>query len=452
MFVVVGHFTKAMSYVIHSYPNNPRVEKALIAAQYAGVSITVNDKFQFGEDNHTPAFLAKNPFGKVPVLDTPSGPIFESDAILRFIAKLNPASELGGRSFYEQALVDQWIDFSSQVLLPPASIITGPIVGYMVYNADAHAKATEEVHKILRALDAYLLENTFLVGRSITAADIALVAALRALFALGWGPEARNAHPSVIRYYLTLINQKEFLAVLGKPTLAAADGKPKAGAGTTAASGDKKKDKKKEKDAAPKKEKESPKKEKESPKKEKKDDKKPTVPDAEAGEEEEEKTKPKDKKKNPLDELPPSAMDMDSIKRLFSNNAFQKAADEFFASFDDKGYCIYVGLYNYNDENKVYFMTCNLVGGFIQRLDSLRKYGFGCLSITGPDDGPYDILSVWIFRGTEVPFEMKDCPDSEYYTWTKLDPKTPAGRKRFDALWDADSIDGKTVHERRFFK
>lgn len=37
-----------------------------------------------GTDNKTPEYLKKNPLGKVPVLDTPQGAIWESNAIARY--------------------------------------------------------------------------------------------------------------------------------------------------------------------------------------------------------------------------------------------------------------------------------------------------------------------------------------------------------------------------------
>jgi len=53
-----------MSWKIYTYPNNPRVWKALIAGKYAGVEIET-PAFEMGKDNKTPEFLSKFPVGKV---------------------------------------------------------------------------------------------------------------------------------------------------------------------------------------------------------------------------------------------------------------------------------------------------------------------------------------------------------------------------------------------------
>ena len=45
-------------------------------------------------------YLAKNPLGKIPALETENGPLFESNAILRYIARLKPESGLYGYFLY----------------------------------------------------------------------------------------------------------------------------------------------------------------------------------------------------------------------------------------------------------------------------------------------------------------------------------------------------------------
>ncbi|GKC79225.1 glutathione S-transferase, partial [Tanacetum coccineum] len=51
-----------------------------------------------------------NPMGKVPVLETPEGSVFESNAIARYVAR---GSSLFGSSAIEYGQIEQWIDFSS---------------------------------------------------------------------------------------------------------------------------------------------------------------------------------------------------------------------------------------------------------------------------------------------------------------------------------------------------
>ncbi|MGF1576683.1 MAG: glutathione S-transferase N-terminal domain-containing protein, partial [Cyanophyceae cyanobacterium] len=67
-------------------------------------------------DTRTPEFLAKNPFGQVPVLELDSGEaLSESAAILLYLAEGTP---LAGSTRIERGLVAQWL-FVEQFRLFP---------------------------------------------------------------------------------------------------------------------------------------------------------------------------------------------------------------------------------------------------------------------------------------------------------------------------------------------
>ncbi len=102
---------------------NFRAFKILIAAEYNAIEIEIPD-FKVPEDAQTPSFLSKSPLGRVPALETPSGFLFESNAIARYVARIRRDTELYGVSFFESAQVDSWIDFSSHdiELVRPASV------------------------------------------------------------------------------------------------------------------------------------------------------------------------------------------------------------------------------------------------------------------------------------------------------------------------------------------
>lgn len=67
------------AFKLFSFPGDARAFKGLIAAAYNGVKVDT-PAFELGKDNTSAEFLAKNPLGKVPLLETPQGCIFESSA------------------------------------------------------------------------------------------------------------------------------------------------------------------------------------------------------------------------------------------------------------------------------------------------------------------------------------------------------------------------------------
>ncbi|KAG0042372.1 Elongation factor 1-gamma 1 [Linnemannia elongata] len=67
---------------IYSYPQNPRVFKALVVAKYNGLEVKVDDKFVMGTTNKTDAWIAKFGASQVPAFEGTDGTvIIESGAI-----------------------------------------------------------------------------------------------------------------------------------------------------------------------------------------------------------------------------------------------------------------------------------------------------------------------------------------------------------------------------------
>jgi len=119
------------SYTLHTPAGNFRAFKILIAAEYNGVEIDIPDF-----DAAKAALIS--PTGKAPVLETPSGSIFESTSIARYIAKLRRDTGLTGNgSIVEEAAVDQWCDFSANSIELPACVWWYPAAGYMPFQKAA---------------------------------------------------------------------------------------------------------------------------------------------------------------------------------------------------------------------------------------------------------------------------------------------------------------------------
>jgi len=71
-------------------------------------------------ETRTPEFLARNPFGKLPVLEVDQHYLTESAAICRFIADRHPAAGLiAAPGTLERARCDQWCDFAISELEQP---------------------------------------------------------------------------------------------------------------------------------------------------------------------------------------------------------------------------------------------------------------------------------------------------------------------------------------------
>jgi len=412
-----------MAFKIYSYPNNYRVWKGLIAAQYCEVDIEL-PPFTLGVDNKTDTFKAKAPLQKVPVLDTPDGPIWESNAIARYISRLRPDKHLLGHSFYEQGLVDQWVDFSTTELEPARALWLYPILGYMEFNQQAYQAAKKDTTNALSILNMHLLTHTYLVGNQVTLADICICASLVKLYEQVFAPKYISQFPNVTRWFNTCINQPQFASVVGKIVFATKEvqaPKPKKEKGKK---GSKKGSKKGKKGSNKDKKKEQPKQAK------------------------------KEKKKKPQHWsklLPETTMNLDATKKLFfkqrpiNENFFE----EFWPIFDDKGYCFYTMEYNYNAENTILFQAQNLLGGYLQRAESCRKFTFGCIMLCAESEEkpPFKACGIWLFRGIDMIPEMKSHVSAEYYTWKKTED-----RDLIKKLFMDEVVPNGKVIDRRYFK
>lgn len=216
--------------------------------------------------------------------------------------------------------MEQWIDFAALeidaniarwlyprygfvVYLPPVNerslLLTCFLFCFCKFNdfffkfcIQAEEAAIAALKRALGALNTYLASTTYLVGHSVTLADIVLTCNL----AMGFGriltKSFTSEFPHVERYFWTMVNQPNFSKIMGK--VEQAESIPPLPSVKKPAQ---------PKETAKPKPKDEPKKEAEKLKVEE-------APEEEA---------PKPKAKNPLDALPPSKMILDEWKRLYSN-------------------------------------------------------------------------------------------------------------------------------------
>nr|ACU24584.1 unknown [Glycine max] len=418
-----------MALILHATKTNKNAFKTLIAAEYSGVQVELAPNFEMGVSNKTPEFLKMNPIGKVPVLETPDGPVFESNAIARYVARLKGDNALFSSSAIDNAHIDQWIDFSSLEIDANLMKLLLPRLGFAPYLPPVEEGANSALKRAFEALNTHLASNTYLVGHSVTLADIITTCNLYLGFSQLLVKSFTSEFPHVERYFWTLVNQPNFRKILGQvKQTEAVPPIPSA--------------------KKPSQSKESKPKPKDEPKKVAKPEPK------EVAEPEEEAPKPKPK--NPLDLLPPSKMILDEWKRLYSNtktNFREVAIKGFWDMYDPEGYSLWFCDYKYNDENSVSFVTLNKVGGFLQRMDLARKYAFGKMLVIG-SQAPFKVKGLWLFRGQEIPqFVIDECYDMELYDWTKVDIFDETQKERVNQMIeDYEPFEGEPLLDAKCFK
>jgi elongation factor 1-gamma len=374
--------------------------------------------------------------------------LFKSNAIAYFLA----TEALRGANLVDAALVQQWIEFADNEILPSYCTWLFPVIGIMQYNKQNTERAKEDIKTALAVLNTHLLTRTYLVGERISLADISVATYLVELYRLVFDAEFRKPYPNVNRWFTTLVNQPQFNAILGNVTFAekqaqfdakkfeelhAARGgggaKPAEKAGGGGAKKDKH-DKKAEKKQAE------------------------TVaapPPAAANDAEEDDEFGEVNTKDVFGHLPKGTFNMEDFKRVYSNSDTKTVSLPYFwDKFDKENYSVWYGEYKYPDELKLVFMSCNLVTGMFQRLDRMRKHAFGSVIVFGKDNAS-TISGVWIWRGQDLAFTLSDDLQTDYesYEWKKLDPDSQDTKTKITEYfsWEGD-FDGKKFNQGKIFK
>jgi len=431
---------------LYTYNNNFRALKALIAASYSGASVQLDPNFTLGVTNQSDAFLKKFPNGKVPAYESKDGKVrlSESDAITYFLAT---ETLQGGKDAVQQVQILQWTSFAQSELLPAVCAWLFPSLSIMPFNKENVAKAQTEVDRLLQLLDNHLLAHTYLVGETVTLADINVFSTLLDLVANLLDAEARKPYVNFSRWFDTILNQTKVKDAMKKYNYAfvycvtpvkfdpaklkditAAGGEPK---------GKKPVEEKKKKEEKP----------KEKPKKEAEPEEE--MDEAEAA------LAAEPKSKDPLDQLPKGSFNMDDFKRSYSNNEVTVSLPYFWEKFDPENYSIWIGEYQYNHELTKVFMSCNLIAGMYQRLDKMRKNAFASMCLFGEDNNS-TISGIWIWRGQDLAFPLSPdwTIDYETYKWTKLDPAKPETKKLVNDYlsWEGTDKEGRKFNQGKIFK
>jgi len=199
-----------MSYVIKSYPNNPTVNKILIAAQYGGLKVEYPADFKFGVDNKTEEFFKLNPAGQVPIIVGPEGAIFESNAAARYIARKGDRALLGSND-YDASLIDSFLELhrSSERSF---GLLVSPLFGFSKFTPEKHQEGLEGSAKALSTLERWFTDGDkeWLVGGRVTLADIVWFVALYNLYSNAFGAEERAKYPHVLKWLHRAASQPQF--------------------------------------------------------------------------------------------------------------------------------------------------------------------------------------------------------------------------------------------------
>ena len=176
------------------------------------------------------------------------------------------------------------------------------------------------------------------------------------------------------------------------------------------------------------------------------------APKKEAPKKEAPKKEPQEEVKKEEEKKIESSFDISVWKKLYANTKNKREVlPEFWKTFDPNNWSIWkVHYQKYDGEGQQVFMTSNMVGGFLHRMDSLRNFSFGTIGVYG-DEPVLEIYGMLLWTGTEIHPKMLEHPSFEYYDREKMDVANEAHRALIEEHWcnldETAQVEGMTPRD-----
>jgi len=150
--------------LLHSFfitPNNRKVEAFI---KHFDLDVKIHQVNFREHENQTEEFLAMNPMGKVPVLVDGDFNLWESNAILTYLATVFPQTNALPTDPKGRADVDRWLHWQSSHLMPA--------IGRLKTGEE---KDPESLKPLFRVLGIQLQDKDYVCGE-LSVADFAIAA------------------------------------------------------------------------------------------------------------------------------------------------------------------------------------------------------------------------------------------------------------------------------------
>jgi len=196
--------------------NSNNVKKVLWCAEEAGVPYAAIDAGgAFGRVNE-PAYRALNPNGLIPLIEDDGLVLWESNAIVRYLAAQYAPDSLYPAEPAARAGADKWMDWASSTFVGPFGTLFWNIVRTPAEQRDPAlvAAAHEHCAALLAIVDQTLGQQPFLSGERFAMGDIPLGCFVYAWFAM---PIERPDLPHLAAWYERLKQRSAYRKVVMTP-------------------------------------------------------------------------------------------------------------------------------------------------------------------------------------------------------------------------------------------
>lgn len=168
---------------LYGFPPSPNTWKVRAVAAHLGIPLEMEFVDLTKGGSHTPEYLAINPTGRTPTLVDGDLKLWESSAIMQYVASQKPNS-LWPDNARARADIARWqswqlAHFSKEGCEPLIfNRLVKKLMNLGAPDEAAVARGLECFNKEAKVLDAHLAGQHYLVGKEITLADFSVAAPL----------------------------------------------------------------------------------------------------------------------------------------------------------------------------------------------------------------------------------------------------------------------------------
>jgi glutathione S-transferase len=178
---------------LYEHPFSSAAFKVRALVHELGLPVTFVTLDMMKGEHKSPEHLARNPNGKVPTLEDDGFYLWESNAILCYLAAKKPESGLLPTDARGMAQVQQWLQWHATTFAPSTNEVMGQTVYVKLFGRTKdeakYAAGMEKVRRDLDVLEKTLAGKEYLCGK-LTVADFSLVSSLLLRTAMGFDLDA----------------------------------------------------------------------------------------------------------------------------------------------------------------------------------------------------------------------------------------------------------------------
>lgn len=165
---------------------------------------------------------ALNPFQKIPAITHGDLTLFESTAIVRYLDRTFPGQKLWPHDSRQVALCDQWVSAVNDSLFNSALRFLANHFGFLPVPQEMADKYLAKARDVVPVFDRQLGQSRYLVGDSVTAADLFLAPMMFSFRAVPGLKEISEAAPNLGRWMRDMSVRPSLQATEPEPIAAVA--------------------------------------------------------------------------------------------------------------------------------------------------------------------------------------------------------------------------------------